>query len=594
MTGRIPIAAVFVFFFHVADGASDATSLYEWSAQIDIHPTAITLNGFDLESQNFHVCVKNTGTRTWNAKAERLALSYHVRAEDNVAAKWDNQRFALPELKPGESTVLNVPAPNDIKPGYGKFILAFDIVREEIAWFAATNPANRFPEASIDLTKASLADLRDEPALKKARSLAVGIENVDRATALAFYTLHKSPKTFSTPSGNLTALTAGATYPQSWIRDCATGIAAAYLALGDTAARGCILLHLFNQHDDGYVNDWVDGNGEKDKNTVEADQESSLVIAATEYVDSSGNTAFLSSKVNAVAVLDRLGLALNYVWVHRRDPETGLVTSGHTIDWGDVSIEEGDQQAIYLSARSHLVAGIYTNAMYAMAIRNYLHLLGAQVGASKQVRARWTERSHLLAGKINQYLWNEAHGYFVMHRHVTPLNLPADESAMFALGGNAVAIEAGLANKRQADRITRNALRLQAQYHAATLSGVLYPPFPDGVYQHPMVRQSFTYQNGGLWDWFGLRLVRTMFKANHPQAGCRALEEIAAKVVRNGTFSEWDDLDGHAEGSKDYIGAAGQYVAAVKELNSYVTRERRLTPSFSAHNLCVQAAHAER
>jgi hypothetical protein len=45
-----------------------------------------------------------------------------------------------------------------------------------------------------------------------------------------------------------------------------------------------------------------------------------------------------------------------------------------------------------------------------------------------------------------------------------------------------------------------------------------------------------------------------------------ALHQIAAKVVRNGTFSEWDRLDGSAEGSRDYLGAAGQYIAAIAEM----------------------------
>ena len=445
----------------------------------------------------------------------------------------------------------------------------------------------------IDLESRLPVDVREEPTPQQAKALATGIDDIDIATALAFQVLHRSTKTFNTPLGQLTALTAGAAYPQSWIRDCATGIGAAYLVLGDAAAKGCIVLHLLDQRDDGYVNDWVDTKGGKDKNTVEADQESSLVIAVAEYVDNSRNTPFLASKINDVSVLDRLGRALDYVWVHRRDPATGLVTSGHSIDWGDVSIEQGGQKAIYLRPQSHLVAGIYTNAMYAIAIRDYRRLLAAHGSASKDRSKQWAGRLRLLADKINKYLWNEAMGYFVMHRHVTPLDLPTDETAMFALGGNAVAIEAGLANEKQVDRIIGSALRLKDQYHAATVSGVLYPPFPDGVYRHPMVHRPFQYQNGGLWDWFGLRLVGTMFKTGHARTGCRSLEEIADKVVRNKTFSEWDDLDGRAEGSKDYLGAAGEYVAAVKELNSYVSRERRHTPSFSARELCAQAAYAQ-
>jgi len=586
-------AVTFVILSRIANCA-DATA-YEWSAQISVQPALISSDEFDLESPSFRVSVKNTGTRAWHTASERLSLSYHLRAAtDSGSGRFDNARFALADLQPGQSDEVNVPIPPDLRMTSGKFILAFDIVREDVAWFATRNAAHRFPETVVDLHRGSLAELREKPALQKAKALAVGIGDIDLATSLAFFTLYKSPRGFRTPLGNLTALTAGATYPQSWIRDCATGVAAAYLALGNSAARDCIVLQLLHQADDGSVNDWVDGDGKADKNTVESDQESSLVIAAGQYIAISADTAFLRSRINGVTVLDRLGRALDYVWTLRRDAETGLVLSGHTIDWGDVSIEASGRKALYLGPQSPRVVGVYTNAMYAIAIRDYLRLRAIH-GADRQHRdARWTNRLHLLRSNMSKYLWNETKGYFVMHRHITPLNLPTDESAMFALGGNAVAIEAGVATTEQADRIVGNALRLQSQYHAATISGVLYPPFAEGVYPHPLLRKPFQYQNGGLWDWFGLRLVRAMFGTDHAAAACTALAQIAAKVARNKTFSEWDDLDGRAEGSPDYLGAAGQYVAAVRELNSYVARERRLAPSFSARDLCAQAAQAER
>jgi len=589
---RFVVAAIFVILSRIANGAGDTTA-YEWSAEISVQPALISSDEFDLESPSFRVSVKNTGTRTWHAASEHLSLSYHLRAATaEGSVKFDNGRFGLADLQPGQSDEVKVPVPHDLKTASGKFILAFDIVREDVAWFAARNPANRFPETVVNMRTSSLAELREKPALKPAKALAVGIDDIDLATSLAFFTLHKSPRAFRTPLGDLTALTAGATYPQSWIRDCATGVAAAYLVLGNSAARNCIVLHLLHQADDGSVNDWVDGDGNSDKNTVESDQESSLVVAAAEYVAVSADTSFLSSRINDVAVLDRLGLALDYVWAHRRDAETGLVLSGHTIDWGDVSIEESGRKAVYLGPQSPRVVGIYTNAMFSIAIRDYRRLLAIH-GAEHQDRdARWADRLHLLGGNISKYLWNEAQGYFVMHRHVTPLNVPMDDTAMFVLGGNAVAIEAGIANNEQADQIIGNALRLQNQYHAATISGVLYPPFAEGVYRHPLVRRPFQYQNGGLWDWFGLRLVGAMFETDHAAAGCRSLAQIAAKVVRNKTFSEWDDLNGQAEGSRNYLGAAGEYIAAVQKLNSYVTQIRRRLPAYSAQALCAQSESA--
>jgi hypothetical protein len=107
---------------------------------------------------------------------------------------------------------------------------------------------------------------------------------------IAGFRFYKTKKVVKIHKGqSLVVFSAGIGYPQIWIRDFATVVQAAYYILGDVAACGSIEIHLRNQRKDGSIYDWINSKGEYDKNTVETDQESSLVIAVAEYVTVSGD-----------------------------------------------------------------------------------------------------------------------------------------------------------------------------------------------------------------------------------------------------------------------------------------------------------------
>jgi hypothetical protein len=548
----------------------------EWSAQMEAHPTSITSNGFDLVQPEVKILLKNTGTQAWDSKNEKLRLTYHVYDDRGNVVRYDNQRFDAPNLKPLQQAWLDVPLPSDLPPDPRRKSVRFDfdLVREGLNWFSLANPANHFPKVSLVTNEISLSELRAEPAMRKSLDLSVGIKSIDLATSLAYFTVERAKKVYVMPSGRFTVLTAGAGYSQAWIRDCATGVRAAYLVVGDAAARDCASLHMLKQRDDGYVNDFIDSAGKVDKTTVEADQESSLVIAVSDYVDITKKSGFLDKKINRESVIEHLHAALNYVWVNERDSKTGLVKSGHTIDWGDVSIDGADQSAVYLNKNSHLVVGIYTNAMYALAIRDYINLISKCDQTDNGNIKLWKERLDVLKRSIVANLWSSERGYFLMHRNLTPISLPVNEDDMFAMGGNAVAIEAGITTPEMTNSIFDTALHMKEKFNAPTISGVLYPPYPDGVYKHPSVVHPFEYQNGGAWDWFGLRLISDMLENGRAVDACKALNEIATKVVRNRTFSEWDARDGRAMGSKDYMGAASEYISAVVQFKEYAEKQR--------------------
>ena len=163
-----------------------------------------------------------------------------------------------------------------------------------------------------------------------------------------------------------------------WIRDLNTFIEVA-LEVNDPPAIRAALLRFFQFQGttgdivDGYIARGKAGVGYKyrksdlapewlaHKNTVETDQEASLVQAVSRYVKATGDAGFLSEVVDGRTVRDRLERALLYVLSERFDTEHGLVWGATTADWGDVQPEHS--WGVELDANSHRAIDIYDNAM---------------------------------------------------------------------------------------------------------------------------------------------------------------------------------------------------------------------------------------
>jgi len=147
-------------------------------------------------------------------------------------------------------------------------------------------------------------------------------------------------------------LKSGTTYPEAWIRDIDTFVELGLRSADRSVLRAGIINFLELQGDNG---DIVDGYApgttavepvyrsspdlpglRAHKNTVESDQESSLVSCVRKYVAGTGETALLNRRVRGKTVLERLRLALDYVLTERFDDKLGLIWQGTTIDWGDV------------------------------------------------------------------------------------------------------------------------------------------------------------------------------------------------------------------------------------------------------------------
>jgi hypothetical protein len=423
-----------------------------------------------------------------------------------------------------------------------------------------------------------------DAAYSRQTAYATGDPALDRLQDFFLPTLQANRKEIAGRTGAVKAFGAGARYPQVWLRDSATLSPLVRYHYPAEYLTSWLEEHLANQAEDGGLEDWIAPGPASafteyaprarevfrtgpvafsaDKNTVEADQESSAVLGVCRAFRATGDHAWLRKRVAGVPLLERADRALGFLLAKRFDRQVGLVTSGFSADWGDVSPAHADQAAIYLDERTPLVAGLYTNALFVEAARCLAGLHQAVDDGEGQVR--WTGAADKVVAAANRHLWQAGRGFYRMHLPLAPSALP-DDSAVFATGGNATAILSGIADDRQARRILAVAEERRRRFTVSTIAGTLLPPYRAGLFLHPAMSEPWTYQNGGQWDWFGARLVLAAFQ--HGEAGLarRWLGELAQKAERNEGLHEWHTRDGQGRGSPTYAGSAGMLAAAVFE-----------------------------
>ncbi|HKS26680.1 MAG TPA: trehalase family glycosidase [Pyrinomonadaceae bacterium] len=402
--------------------------------------------------------------------------------------------------------------------------------------------------------------------------------------------LKANEKVFAGRSNLVSGFGAGASYPQIWLRDSATIIPLSRYYYPLEYLTSWIEEHLSHQRESGELYDWiaagaagnfiggaplakevykgVDAAGKPviisaDKNSTEADQETSAVDAAYQVFQITGDRSWLTKSINGRPLVSRLDDSLEYLLKDRFDASHGLITNAFTADWGDVSPTYADQRAIYLDSKTPVVAGLYTNALFYRAATQ-LALMQAAAGSSERA-SYWRARADTIRANINKHLWQESRGFYKLHLLLTPALLPdaPDDSDIFAMGGNAVAALYGVADERQAGRIFEVAERRQREYNISTIGGTLLPPYPRGFFKHPAVSDEYAYQNGGQWDWFSGRFLLAEFERGYSVRAYKQLLEVARKCARSGGLHEWNDKSGEARGSANYAGSAGVLTAAV-------------------------------
>lgn len=378
-------------------------------------------------------------------------------------------------------------------------------------------------------------------------------------------------------------LNAGKNYQATWIRDMNTFI---HVALGVNPPqrfREALLTFFKFQGSDGNIVDlyWPLDPAKRvnqsyrtsplapglvaDKNTVEIDQESSLVQAVFKYATATRDKTILGESIAGVTVRKRLGQALQYLLTERFDNKHGLVWSATRADWGDVQPES--PRGVRLDASSHRALSIYDNAMLVIAINDYLQLLGEDARET----ARWKAIHDDLRLNVRKHLWDAKKQKFIPHVYLdgSPFPQSFDENAIFYHGGTAVAIEAELLSRQE---VLRSLSYMEADVRAAGAASIgltLYPAYPEGFFKNPQMREPYSYQNGGDWSWFGGRMIQQLIRLGYIEAAYRDLRPMVERVVRAGGFHEWWTPHNQPRGSSDFRGSAGVLGEAIEMLQAW-------------------------
>ncbi len=379
-----------------------------------------------------------------------------------------------------------------------------------------------------------------------------------------------------------TGLNAGAGYKQVWIRDLNTFIEVSLEVNPRGALRDALLTFFKFQGPEGDIPDGYralnPAQTEKPyrvtplapgltsyKNTVEVDQETSLVQAVYKYVTITGDRTILDEKIDGRTVRERLGFALQYLLNERFDKEHGLIWSATRADWGDVQPETNP--GVLLDSHSHRALTVYDSAMLAAGINDYLELLG--LGAPEA--AHWIRIRDQLKHNIRKFLWDRKNQKFIPHVYLAGSPFPADfdENAITYHGGTAVAIEAGVLTRKE---IAHAIERMDADVrdaHAATIGLTMFPPYPLGYFKNPGMTKPYTYQNGGDWTWFGGRMVRNLIDEGDVADAYREIRPMVDRVVRVGGFYEWWTPDNQPRGSAGFRGSAGELGRDIELLDAW-------------------------
>jgi glycogen debranching enzyme len=285
------------------------------------------------------------------------------------------------------------------------------------------------------------------------------------------------------------------------------------------------------------------------KNTVETDQETSLVQAVYKYIQLTGDKTILTEKIGDKTVSERLEWAMAFLMKHRFNQQYGLITGATTADWGDVQPEHS--WGVALDSNTHLAIDIYDNAMFIVALNNLMEI-------DPSTKQTWSKVKDDIAKNCRKHLWDNKQQKFIPHIYLKGSPFPADfdENKIYYFGGTAVAIEAGLLNTKEIKASLNEMIKRVKQAGAPSIGLTLYPPYPEGYFANKGMGP-YSYQNGGDWTWFGARMIQQLIKYGFIAEAYEQIQPMVKRVKDNNGFYEWYSVDNKPRGSGTFRGEAG-------------------------------------
>lgn len=379
---------------------------------------------------------------------------------------------------------------------------------------------------------------------------------------------------------------AGSGYSQVWARDMNTFIETAIEEMPAEEVRGAILVFFKLQHKNGEMIDgyvlkkdftWGDDTPYYSdeaplhvgfKNTVETDQETSLIQLIGKYIQKTGDTSLLEEKVGKFTVYERMEMMINYLLKEIYNKEYGLLWGAMTADWGDV--QPNDDFGCDWNELSHEAIDVYDNAMFIIAL-NYMQDMTPDVS----LKAKWKKLSNDISQSVRKHLWDEENQKFIPHIYPgeSPIPDDFDENEIYYHGGTAIAIEAGLLSKEEIAIANKKMLENVRKSGMPNIGLTLYPTYPQGFFTGGMSKP-YVYQNGGDWTWFGGRMIQQLIANGFVEEAYDEIRPMIDRVIENKGFYEWYGMGGVPSGSGKFKGSAGTLSKSIRMFNDWAKENK--------------------
>ena len=379
---------------------------------------------------------------------------------------------------------------------------------------------------------------------------------------------------------------AGSGYSQVWARDMNTFVEIALKEVSPKEIRGAILVFFAlqqpnNEIIDGYVLNkdfnWGDSNQYRSaadtahvgfKNTVETDQETSLIQIVGKYIKLTGDTTILEERIAGKSVLERMDLMVDYLMKERYSEKYGLLWGAMTADWGDV--QPNTDNVVDIDSTTTPAIDVYDNAMFLIALDYLTQMTKNTVQAEK-----WKDLHTKISANVRKHLWDASKQKFRPHIYLDKSPVPAgfDESNVYYHGGTTIAIEAGLLNHSEIEASNNQMLENVRLSGAPSIGLTLYPVYPDGFF-HGGMGKPYIYQNGGDWTWFGARMIQQLIANGFENEAYTEIRPMIDLVIKNKGFYEWYYVDGKANGSAQFKGSAGTLAKAIQLMKIWAEKNK--------------------
>lgn len=378
---------------------------------------------------------------------------------------------------------------------------------------------------------------------------------------------------------------AGSGYQMVWSRDLNTFIELSCEEYDNRVIRENLLMFFHFQQENGEMLDgfvrkegftWGDPHPYESvtapnhigfKNTVESDQETSLIQAIYKYVDKTGDTGILNETVAGETVYNRLKSSVDFLLNERYSEKHGLITGATTFDWGDIQVEGG--AIVDVDELTHWSIDIYDNAMLAIAAQNMAEL------SPEEDKEYWEGLNAQLIKNIRKHLWDRDYQKFIPHIYIdgSPFPDDFDENEIHYHGGTAIAIEAGVLSRDEIATVAQQMKKNVELAGAPSIGLTLYHAYPSNVLGEN-VSAPYEYQNGGDWTWFGGRMIQQLIKHGFVQEAYELSQPMLDRVIENEGFYEWYRMDGTPAGSAEFKGSAGVLGKAIQLFNEWANENK--------------------